>query len=452
MTATKLPPGPRAPGLFQALRYLRDPVRFMTDCHRRYGDVFTMNLGKLGTLVTLVRPDHIQEMFKSTSPSLASGQGKLLEFYVGENSLFVTEGTDHKQARGMLAPPIALSRMKVYSQLVQEATLSATRDWAPGRQGQVLDSALEAAVEVMVRAIMGLSGEESRPVRQAVREYIDGTTAPLLFFRWLRADLGHCSPGGRWHRLRARCHEVIEREIARHRDPSCRDDSMLGVLLASEEGAALPDAALRDHIFTMIMAGHESSGLTLSLAMYWLHRTPDALARLQAELDALGPEPNADALSGCAYLEATCQETLRITPIVPNIVRRLVGPLEIAGWSLPAGVRLAASAFLAPRRPETYPAPARFLPERFLDRRYKPSEFLPFGGGSFHCIGDVLALHQLKISLGTLVTRFRCEGLASPEPKIVRRGMVLMPEGGCRLLVRERRSISVPSGSAAVPG
>jgi cytochrome P450 len=191
---------------------------------------------------------------------------------------------------------------------------------------------------------------------------------------------------------------------------------------------------------TLLFAGHETTGIALAWACYWLHRHPAVLERLRAEIDALGDAPEPDAIAKLPYLDAVCNETLRLHPIAPDVPRMLARPLELAGYTLgpPCGVDAATT--LVHRREDLYPEPHAFRPERFLERRFSPFEFTPFGGGHRRCIGAAFATYELKIVLATFLRHAHLE-LAEPgEVLPARRNVVLGPATGVRMRLRERRA------------
>jgi cytochrome P450 len=138
------------------------------------------------------------------------------------------------------------------------------------------------------------------------------------------------------------------------------------------DGSAMSDEELRDQLLTLVFAGYETTGVALSWALYWLEHTPDARARLLVELDALGPEAEPGELAACPYLEAVCNEALRLYPVVPEVIRKLERPLELMGYTLPVGVAVAACISQVHAREDVFSNASAFSPERFLGRRYEP--------------------------------------------------------------------------------
>ena len=182
----------------------------------------------------------------------------------------------------------------------------------------------------------------------------------------------------------------------------------------------------------------ESSLLVLSGARHtamrnFLGHAPAVLRRLQDELTALGADPEPEALAKAPYLEAVCNETLRLRPPSPGVGRKLNAPMQIAGCELPAGAGVFAQIIWAHHDPAVFPEPEVFRPERFLERTYSPFEFLPFGGGHRRCIGAAFALYEMKLILGTLLRRYSFE-LVSKKP--VRVGLQGLPGSPVRVIVR----------------
>jgi cytochrome P450 len=131
--------------------------------------------------------------------------------------------------------------------------------------------------------------------------------------------------------------------------------------------------------------------------------------------------------NGANYLEAACREALRMHPPHPFALRRAREPVVIGDCRIPPGTYVAPSMFLAHHRPDVYPEPGRFRPDRYLERTYSPWEFLPFGGGNRRCIGDVAALRQMVVVLSALLRGLDLAPLRTYELTARRRAITLHP-------------------------
>ena len=197
----------------------------------------------------------------------------------------------------------------------------------------------------------------------------------------------------------------------------------------------IPDSAIRDQLITLLIAGHETTAIASSWALYELCRHPAWLERLRDGIATLGADPDPAALAALPDLEAVCRETLRLHPVAPEFFRTVRDRYRFRGWEIPAGITLAGVILSIHRDPALYPDPERFRPERFLERRFAPHEFAAFGGSHRHCLGSAFALHEMCVILGTLLSRVDVR-LAQDRPlRTVRRNILLAPEKGVPLVV-----------------
>jgi cytochrome P450 len=217
-----------------------------------------------------------------------------------------------------------------------------------------------------------------------------------------------------------------------------------------EEGGAMSDRELRDELITLLVAGHETTATAIAWGLYWMHRHPEVGENIRRELASLGDRPDPVEFTRLPYLSAVCSETLRIHPVgMLTFVRVVEEPTELDGYPLARGTLLAGCIYLANHREETFPDPHTFRPERFLERQFTPFEFLPFGGGARRCLGEALALFEMKIALATIAGAYHLELADRTPEKPVRRGLTLAPAKGVRMILTGRRTASDPSPTLA---
>ena len=147
-----------------------------------------------------------------------------------------------------------------------------------------------------------------------------------------------------------------------------------------------------------------------------------------------------EAVAALPYLGAVCSETLRLNPIVPDIIRVLARPMTLKGYELPVGVGVCPAAALVHQRPELYPEPDRWRPERFLERSFGPSEYLPFGGGHRRCIGAAFAVYEMKLVLAVALRGHLLRLVKDGPIRPVRRNITMAPEGGVEMRYEGRRA------------
>jgi cytochrome P450 len=325
-------------------------------------------------------------------------------------------------------------------------------------------------LEVILRTVFGLEGEaELARMRRAIVAWSAlgasrlGTgllvAMPPVHAPKLRAiaeaqirigrrsvPLGRLAPWSPLIRAKAELDELLHAAIRARRAPSARgaDGDVLSMLLAArdESGQPMSDQELHDEMLTLVLAGHETSATALAWTVYHLLANPDAMARVRTELDQVvgrrgaAAAPGLDDLSRLEWIDAAIKETLRLTPIVPFVARKLAAPARIGGRDLPAGVVALACIYLAHRRPELWTEPARFDPGRFLGRRIDPYHYFPFGGGTRRCLGMAFAGYEMKIALATILSRVSLEPVPGTHVRVVRRGVTFAPSGGMPVVAR----------------
>jgi cytochrome P450 len=434
-----LPKGPRSQ-LRTIYHYLREPIGCMVPFAKEFGDPFL--LGGKTPVVFTGDPAGIKAIY-TADPDTFEPLGQDLGEFIGARSLILAKGAAHKRARKLMMPPFHGARMRAYGEGMCLLTEQRSADWQVGQTVPMLDALQEVSLDVILQAVFGVTERaQMTELAKLLLEITNGISPLIAIFPWLRKDFGGIGPYASFKRRRKRLNDHLDRLIAAGREAGPRED-ILSLLLAArdEDGQPMPDEEIRDQLILLVFAGHETTAIAIAWALYALHQPENAaaLSRLRDELAALGPSPDPDALAKQPYLDAVCQETLRRYPIAPApSPRKLLRPFDLMGYTLPAGMGVAAAIGIAHFREEVYPEPMRFRPERFLERQFSPFEFLPYGGGARRCLGAAMASFELKLVLGTLLRRFRLR-LASLKPdKGAVRAANAGPKNGVKMIIEER--------------
>ena len=299
------------------------------------------------------------------------------------------------------------------------------------------------ALDVILETVFG-AGELDRDAARKVLLDILGAFQPSI----IGGNRFHKPWFPPWRRY-VRARKAFDRWVGevvrgrRARGPDALGGDVLGVLLASryDDGASMSEAEVSDQLFTVLLAGHETSAIAMAWCIHHLIRNPEVLVTLRAEVDALGPDPSPEALTKLRYLDAVLSETLRIEPVVTDVIRVCREPLTLAGrWTVPAGGVVAVMLASIQRDSRVYPEPEQFRPERFLDRRYGPSEFVPFGGGARRCLGATFAQSELAIAVAEIVSRWELAPATSEPDRSIRRNLTMGPSNGVRIRVLGART------------
>jgi unspecific monooxygenase len=307
----------------------------------------------------------------------------------------------------------------------------------------------EISLNIIMQAVFGLSeGDRFLQLKRLLASMADVFQSPLsssfLFFNSLQKDLGAWSPWGKFVRDRQRIDSLIYTEIAERRSqPEGDRIDILSLLMSArdESGEPLTDQELRDELMTLLFAGHETTATAMSWALYWVHHQPAIREKLLQELATLGDTPEPTDIFRLPYLTAVCNETLRIYPVAMLTFPRVVQePIAMLGRRLEPGNMVVGCIYLVHQREDLYPNPKQFRPERFLERQFTPYEFMPFGGGVRRCIGEALAMFEMKLALATILSRYEL-ALTETQPEFPRRrGVTLAPARGVKMVMTGIRS------------
>ncbi len=445
-----LPDGPKTLPLLQLMKVIVQPLEALEASFRQYGDLYTAQISGFGPLIVLSNPAGIEALMTAPPDLFDSGRGNgVLAPFVGDSSIILKDGKAHQRQRRLLTPPFHGDRLRAYGQDIGQITRQAAASWQPGQTFTARQVAQEISLRVIMRSVFGVAeGEGADRLRHHLNAFLTLFDRPLnasfAFIPALQKDWGAWSPWGHLVRQRAQIDALLYAEIqTRRAQPELLGDDILSLMLTArdETGTPMTDQELRDEMMTLLFAGHETTATAIAWALYWLHRLPAVGAKVMAELAELGPDPDPIAISRLPYLNAVCQETLRIYPIgLFAFSRILKQPWTLMGYEFEPGTQFSPCIYLLHQRPDFYPDPQEFRPERFLERQFSPHEYLPFGGGNRRCIGAAFALFEMKLVLANVLTEWQLE-LTSQHPiKPVRRGVTMSPAQGVPMRVVSRRS------------
>jgi cytochrome P450 family 135 len=427
--APSLPPGPPYPRALQTLGWGFRPGPFMERCQERYGDMFRLKVASEGTWVFVTHPDAVKQIFTGDPRLLHAGEGnKVLGPLLGKNSVLLLDEDPHMRERKLMLPPFHGERMRAYRDTMTAVTEAELERWPEGDPLELWPRMQSITLEVIIRTVFGVSdAERLAALRTALRALLDwGTDVRLILVIALLGGPERLERLGAYTRTRDRADSLLYEEIrARRAAPDLEErDDVLSMLLQAryEDGRGMSDEELRDELMTLLVAGHETTATALAWAIERLVRHPEMLDRL-----ASGDED---------YLDAVVKETLRLRPVLPICIRRLTEPMEIGGRELPAGVGAAPCIYLMHRRPDIYPEPRRFRPERFLEQPAGTYTWIPFGGGVRRCLGATFAVFEMKVVLQTIAARLRLAPADPRAERITRRMITLVPARGTEVVVK----------------
>jgi cytochrome P450 len=459
-----LPIGPQTPSLLQTVQLIAQPTQFLDTCRERYGDPFsTRVLGlKSPPVVFFGDPEAIQEIFTLPSSKLDFRKAThVFEPLMGEQSIILQEGRSHQRLRQLMMPPFHGDCMRSYGQLICDITQQAIAGWTPDSIVSIHKVMPQITLQIILQVVFGIEpGLRYQQLEKLLSSLLEDITTPLysslFFFPPLQKDFGAWSPWGHFLRRRQQIDALIYAEIAERRqqaDASRTDILSLLMSAHDENGEPMSDVELRDQLVSLLLLGYETTAAVLTWAFYWIHSSASVYDTLQRELDTAGDDIKPEAIVQLPYLTAVCAETLRVNPIALICTpRRVLEPLQLAGYHFDTGTILVPCIYLAHRRPDVFPDAMQFKPERFLNQKFSPYEYLPFGGGARGCIGMAFSMFEMKLVLATILSRYQLT-LVDPHPvRPVRRGITIVPSGGVPVGIASLRDASrtrCPKGAIA---
>lgn len=355
------------------------------------------------------------------------------------NSLFIAEDAHWQWQRRATAPAFSVRNVRAQGPVMTRAAQATIARIEAGGSApmNMFDEMVSATFQVISDVTLsGDSGFDRDVVHKAIDDYIASAgrvTLPDMF------GLPAWVPRGGW--LRSRKALTTMRKIAdatiearRKSGPQDTPDLLDLLLTASdpETGRQMTTAELRDNLLTFIVAGHETTALTLSWALYLCAFDQEVQAKARDEAQAaLGTRPaTQDDLAALPYITAIIEETLRLYPPAALVSRTARQEDMLCGREIRQGDTVMIPIYALHRSHMLWDSPDSFQPERFLGGN-KPERFayLPFGDGPRVCIGQSFAMQEAVIILASLLARFRFVPAWDHPPKPVML-LTLRPEGG----------------------
>jgi cytochrome P450 len=432
MGGGELPPGPSMPAALQAIGWALRPTALMREAEREFGEIYTLRInGRKGMPYVFVsNPDAIKAIATGDRDALRAGAARgfdLFEPVFGPNSILLLDGATHLRQRKLMLPPFHGERMKSYGALIEEIAAARMRDWPAGTPIELQHEFQHITLDVILRAVFGFdAGPAMADARKHIQRWLELLASPASMVPFLRDNFGPNRPWSPAHHIRNRIDKALYALIADRRDDpriAEREDVLSMLIQARDEhGQPMSDQELRDELITLLLAGHETTATAMAWAVELLLTNPDKLDALRADL------PNGDD-----YLNAVIHETMRLRPPLPLFDRMVCEPIEVLGYRIPKGAVMACNIARVHRRPDLYPEPLEFRPERFLESPPETYGWLPFGGGVRRCLGAAFAIYEMRIVLRMVVERTRPRPAGIEPQRYFRRAIVLGPKSGARV-------------------
>lgn len=455
------PPGPRGlPFIGCLLPFLRNPMAFLAKVAQEYGGIARVPIrGNVFYLVS--EPEMLREIFITHRQNYRKNiRYHHAQALIGQG-LLLSEGDDWRYQRQITQPAFHPGYINAQVGWMREVTQKYLDRWET-----VADSGAAIDVEPeFARLAQLLAGYYSLGPGFAdiATQFCD--IAAAIKKQWPVAprsvlDLLKPRPKAqlkRFHETLAELDDCLYRYIAERRKSGFEDCGILSLLVKAgrRDGQPFSERELRDQLFTLFFAGHETSATALCWIHYFLARHADVRQRFQREIDAVleGRMPAPEDLDRLEYTEQVVQESLRVYSPIHAISRVALADNTVGGYLVPAGTTIYISLYATHRLPKYWPDPERFDPERFTREQCEARSkfaYIPFAAGHRNCIGGVQAIVELKMILAQIAQRYVLDLVPGqkiePAP-----GTTMYPRYGMKMTLRRAASMARLEERVVIP-
>jgi cytochrome P450 len=413
----RVPPGPRGYPLLGSLpAFFRRPLEHYRELSNDYGPIAHAKMGP-HSMYMVGDPTLVEELLVGQHKACRKDFITRAVIPLVGYGLLTNEGESWKTQRKLASPPLQPKRIASYADTMVSCTERACESYGEGELRNFHDDIMALTLEIVGKTLLGVNTREEAGRIAALIEAMVGHFEDTLFsWKSLLPDQLPLASTRRFERAKRELDGIVANIIERSRRDAASADHLLARLMKarSDRGERMSEQQLHDEAITMLIAGHETTALTLLYAVYLLARHPQASSRLRLELDTqIGARPiSSHDLERLPYLDAVIREALRLYPPAYAFGREVETAFELGGYTLPAGSQIVVSPYGIHRNPRYFPDPDGFMPERWLGQEARAlprMAFLPFGGGPRICIGSHFAMMEAALVLATLVQRLDLE-------------------------------------------
>ena len=439
------PPGPEPHFLIGNFPLGRpDPLAVFTGWAREFGDIFYYRAGWIHVYF-LNSPELIESVLVTNQQNFRKDRViQNSRWFLGQG-LLTSEGGEWLRQRRLSQPAFHRERLALYARIINACAEEMLDSWKDGENRDVHQEMMQLTLRVVAKVLFSVDVKnESKEVAAALNLLMKHSSgARMLLPPWVRyLPLPFLI---RVRRAVRQLDEVVYRIIRERRRSENDNGDLLSMLMSArdEDGSRMTDRQLRDEVMTFLLAGHETTALSLSWAWFLLSENPEAENKLHHELARVldGKNPSFEDLPRLCYTEAVVKESVRLYPPAWSLARTAAEDFEIGGYLVPAGSNVVMSQWIMHRDPRFFPSPEQFDPGRWFEehtQRLPRFAYFPFGGGPRYCVGASFAMMEATLLLAAIAQRFRLRMVPGhnvvPVPSIT-----LRPKYGIKMSLHQIR-------------
>jgi cytochrome P450 len=406
------------------------------------GDICGFHVGSMPILL-VSEPGLVQSILVDHASDFIRGR-RLRRAIVG-NGLLISEGEFHNKQRKLMAPHFQPRHLANYSNTITQHGERLVEQW---KDGEIIDlhrEMINLVVNIVVKVLFDIDLAETDELVAAIAVTFARTT--FVLSSPFVPPVNWPTPSNR--RLQKARHWIggfLKRIITERLNSTAEHNDILSLLLQAkyDDGSKMSVQQVMVECWTLLTAGHETTAVALIWTWYLLCQHPEIYQKMQQEVDLVleGRTPTYADLPQLPYCLQVLKEAMRLYPPAPAIRREALREVDIGGYLLPAGTNVLVSPYTVHRRPEYFPEPERFDPDRFLPEREKMIPryaYFPFGGGPRVCLGNHFSMLEGHLLLATLAQHVTFTLASTQAIRFdVEHTLTLRPEGKVAVVVKKR--------------
>jgi cytochrome P450 len=438
---SRRPPGPPPRFLIGNLPlFSSDPLAIYTRWAREFGDIFYYRAGWIDVYF-LNHPNLIESVLVSQSQNFA--KDKVIQnsrWFLGEG-LLTNEGSGWLRQRRLCQPAFHRERMASYGHTMAAYTEEMLATWQDAEVREIHQEMMQLTMRIVAKVLFSVEvKEDTERVAGALNVLMRHTSGGRMI---LPPMLRHLPVPALMRVKRAvrELDEIVNRIIRQRRASGQDTGDLLSMLMSArdEDGSGMTDRQLRDEVLTFLLAGHETTAVSLSWTWYLLSQHSEVELKLREELRQVlgGRTPQLEDLPRLLYTDKVVKESMRLYPPAWSLARTVAKEIELAGYQLPVGSNVVMSPWILHRDFRFFEQPGHFNPDRWTAdaAQHLPKfAYFPFGGGPRLCIGASFAMMEANLLLAAIAQRFRLR-LVPGHPVAALPSITLRPRHGMRMSI-----------------
>ncbi|MEP7287007.1 MAG: cytochrome P450 [Chloroflexota bacterium] len=446
-------PGPKAhPILGNVGQYREDTLGFERLLAKEYGDIVHIRFLDRNAYL-IFHPDDIRKVLVEEADKYMKAPiyQILLSRFLG-NGLLTSDGDFWKRQRKLSQPAFHTKRIQAYAETMVDYTKIMLDTWTDGQVRDMNHEMTRLTLSIVVKSLFNAEiGGESDRIGEALTTVLEASNEGMQSALQMVPEWVPLPRNIRNKRGVRQLDEIIMPIINSRKGAEDNGDLLSMLLLAEDEdGNHMTDKQLRDEVVTLVLAGHETTANALTWAWYLLSQHPEIEAKLHEEVDrVLGDRlPTLADLRQLEYTQMVFKEAIRLYPPIPSYARQSLVPVELGGYTLPAGSIILISPHVFHKDARWWDEPEAFKPERFSKENEKTINkyaYLPFGGGPRICIGNSFAEMEAVLLLATIAQHYRMQLDPADQEVVPEPTLTLRPRHNLMMRLEKRQAINVPA-------